>query len=59
MDDLRGDFLGPPHGTTPAAVIGNENKVRSFKNSEHIRNTFPEPYLVTTRTNIQRSNRNI
>ena len=20
MDDVRGDFLGPPHGTTPAAV---------------------------------------
>ena len=24
MDDVRGDFVGPPHGTTPAAVIGNE-----------------------------------
>ena len=24
MDDVRGDFLGPPHGTTPAAVIGNK-----------------------------------
>ena len=23
MDDARGDFLGPPHGTTPAAVIAN------------------------------------
>ena len=23
MDDVRGDFLGPPHGTTPAAVIGD------------------------------------
>ena len=21
MDDVQGDFLGPPHGTTPAAVI--------------------------------------
>ena len=21
MDDVRGDFLQPPHGTTPAAVI--------------------------------------
>ena len=21
MDDVLGDFLGPPHGTTPAAVI--------------------------------------
>ena len=26
MDDVRVDFLGPPHGTTPAAVITNENK---------------------------------
>ena len=24
MDDVRGDFLGPPHGTTPAAVIANK-----------------------------------
>ena len=23
MDDVRGDFLGPPHDTTPAAVIAN------------------------------------
>ena len=27
MDDVRGDFLGPPHGTTPAAVIANKNKL--------------------------------
>ena len=26
MDDVQGDFLGPPHGTTPAAVIANKNK---------------------------------
>ena len=26
MDDVRGDFLGPPHGTTPAAEIANKNK---------------------------------
>ena len=25
MDDVRGDFLGPPHGTTPATVIANKN----------------------------------
>ena len=25
MDDVRGDFIGPPHGTTPAAVIANKN----------------------------------
>ena len=24
MDDVRGDFLGPLHGTTPAAVIANK-----------------------------------
>ena len=24
MNDVRGDFLGPPHGTTPAAVIVNK-----------------------------------
>ena len=23
-DDVRGDFLGPPHGTIPAAVIENK-----------------------------------
>ena len=28
MDDVRGDFLGPPHGTTPAAVIAN--KIQRF-----------------------------
>ena len=26
MDDVRGGLLGPPHGTTPAAVISNKNK---------------------------------
>ena len=36
MDDVRGDFLGPPFGTTPAAVIRNKIKLRSFKSSEHI-----------------------
>ena len=25
LDDVRGDILGPPHGTTPAAVIANKN----------------------------------
>ena len=24
MDDVRGDFLGPPQGTVPAAVIANK-----------------------------------
>ena len=26
MDDVQGDYLGPPHGTTPAAVIANKYK---------------------------------
>ena len=30
---ILGVFLGPPHGTTPAAVI---EKKRYFKSSEHI-----------------------
>ena len=28
MDDLRGDFLGPPHDTTPAEVSANKAKRR-------------------------------
>ena len=31
MDNERGDILGPPHGTTPAAVIAHKEKLRSFK----------------------------
>ena len=34
MDDVRGDFLRPPHGTTPAAVIANKNKVTHGATSE-------------------------
>ena len=34
MDDVRGDVLRPPHGTTPAAVKSNKNqkstKINSF-----------------------------
>ena len=26
MNDVRGDILGPPHETTPAAVIANKHK---------------------------------
>ena len=33
MNDVRGDFLGPPHGTTPVAVIANKKIVRSFGSS--------------------------
>ena len=39
MDDVRGRFLGLPHGTTPAAVTTNKNtKMSSFKSSENIQN---------------------
>ena len=27
MDDVRGDFLGMPHGTTPAAVLANKIRI--------------------------------
>ena len=26
MDDVRGDFIGQPHGKTSAAVIADKNK---------------------------------
>ena len=42
MDDVRGDFLGPPHGTTPAAVIANKNKT-----DEHIFENGDGPCLVS------------
>ena len=35
MDDVRGDFLGPPHGTTPAAVIAN--KIEKFDPLEAVK----------------------
>ena len=42
MDDVRGDFLGPPHGTTPAAVIANKiykfdplGTVKAFKGRKY------------------------
>ena len=39
MDDVRGEFLGPPHGTTQAAVIAN-----NFKSSGHINENTDGPY---------------
>ena len=37
MDDVRGRFLGLPHGTTPVAVTTNKNlKMSSYKSSENI-----------------------
>ena len=37
MDDVRGLFLGMPHGTKPAAVTTNKNIIMSsFKSSRDI-----------------------
>ena len=37
MVDVRGRFIGLPHGTTPAAVTTNKNiKMSSFKSSKNI-----------------------
>ena len=46
MDDVRGDFLGPPHGTTPAAVMANKNKteILQLESSEHIFQKGDGPY---------------
>ena len=44
MDDVRGDFLGPPHGTTLAAVIANKMILRSIKSSEHVNEKGDGPY---------------
>ena len=44
MNNVRGDFLGPPHGTKPAAVIANKIKLRSFKGSEYICEKGDGPY---------------
>ena len=44
MDDVRGDFLGPPHGTTPAAVIANKIKQIFFESSVHINEKGDGPY---------------
>ena len=44
MDVVRGDVLGPPHGTTPATVIANKIILRSFKNIEHIKENKNGPY---------------
>ena len=41
MGDLWEDFLGPPDGTTPAAVIANKNiKVSSFESNANERKHY-------------------
>ena len=45
LDDVRGDFLGPPHGTTSAVVLANKITLRSFiKSSEHINEKGDGPH---------------
>ena len=45
MDDVRGLFLGMPHGTTPAAVTTNKNIIMSsFKSSGDIQKKESGPY---------------
>ena len=44
MDDVRGLFLGTPHGTTPAAVTTNKDIIMSsFKSSWDIQNKKGRP----------------
>ena len=44
MDDVRGRFLGMPHGTKPAAVTTNKTiKMSSFKSSANIQKKAGEP----------------
>ena len=44
MDGVWGDFLGPPHGTTPAAVIAIKMKLWYFKRSDHTNEKRDVPY---------------
>ena len=37
MDDVRGDFLGPPYGITSAAVIAYKNKRTNGPVNAHLR----------------------
>ena len=40
MDDVRGDFLGPPHGTTSAVEITNKNiNISYFESSDKTQKT--------------------
>ena len=51
MDDVRGNLLGPPHGTTTAAVITNEHiKVNSSEGSEIIKKREGWPYCAISDT---------
>ena len=62
MDDVRGDFLGPPHGTTPAAVIANKKLLDLLEAGKHSKREYGpyctisgnEPSSVTLFQNWQR-----
>ena len=48
--NVRGDFLGPPHGTTTRALIC---KVKRSKTSADFEETKPEKYYAKTRHQLQ------
>ena len=49
MKDVRGDLLGPPHGTTPAAVIANKknDSLEAVNSLKALRKSFPEQFSVS------------
>ena len=47
MGDVQGDFLGPPHDTTPAAVIANKNYIEPCNTTNTIRALWPVNTLVS------------
>ena len=47
MDDVRGYFKGPPHGTTSAVEITNKNiNIISFESRDKIQKTENGPYCA-------------
>ena len=51
MDDVREDFLAPPHGTTPAADITHKMKSRSLESSEYINEKGVGHIMVSAKEN--------
>ena len=47
MDDVRGLFLGMPHGKTPAAVTTNKNIIMRPVNTNVLRSASPKIALVS------------
>ena len=49
MVDVRGDFIRPPHCTTPAAVKSNEkSEMRYFKSNENIHKKEDGSYYIVS-----------